>query len=139
MFVLNLPLLLDFMIYMQVTSDIRGTNFAFVQNFKPKKKKKKKNSSWHVYLNVFKHIVTFQKNYMNFCVWCIKFNNKPFHPNRLIQKGTCSICVQVFGTMANGKKRIPCAASIANMNKGCVTMWPWHLSMKEGSLFCFVL
>jgi hypothetical protein len=38
--------------------------FTIVQKFKPKKK----NLSWHVYLNVFNHIVTFWKNYMNFCI-----------------------------------------------------------------------
>jgi hypothetical protein len=27
--------------------------------------------SWHVYLNVFNHIVTFWKNYMNFCIWWV--------------------------------------------------------------------
>jgi len=36
--------------------------FIFVQNFKPKKK----SSSWHVYLNVFNHIVAFWKNYIFF-------------------------------------------------------------------------
>jgi hypothetical protein len=43
--------------------------FTFVQIFKPKKIIT--HSSWNVYLNVFNHIVTFGKNYMNFCIWWV--------------------------------------------------------------------
>lgn len=32
---------------------------------------KKKNLSWHVYFNVFNHIVTFRENDMKFCIWWV--------------------------------------------------------------------
>jgi hypothetical protein len=39
--------------------------FTFVQNFKPKRKKEK-DISWHMYMNVFNHIVTLLKELHEF-------------------------------------------------------------------------
>jgi hypothetical protein len=43
--------------------------FIFIFHICAKFQTKKKDSSWHVYINFFNHIVTFWKKYMNFLVW----------------------------------------------------------------------
>jgi hypothetical protein len=43
--------------------------FIFIFHIYAKFQIRINESSWHVYLNVFNHIVTFLKNYMKFCIW----------------------------------------------------------------------
>jgi len=91
--------------------------FTFVQNFKQNKKKFIMTCVFECFqthchitkeLHEFLCMMMFQESLR---LWlrsmlggCIKFYNKPFHPNRLIKKGTCSISVQVFDTNGKWKK-----------------------------------
>ncbi len=50
---------------------IKYSLFIFIFHICAKFQTKKKNLSWHVYFNVFNHIVTFRENDMKFCIWWV--------------------------------------------------------------------
>jgi len=66
-------------------------------------KKKKKDSSWHVYLNIFYHIVTFWKNYIIFRIWWV--------PQPFLEK----VFMINMEVLSNRKKKPSSASRVVNL------------------------